>query len=356
VEYDQGTSLWSQLSDIPGENWRVDKPTTSAGLPRSGGLFPHVVTHEFVCAWRIRWAKNSGPQMVWSVGGYAGHGKLPPADTACLALVVQDAGGAAITAAAGDGKVTLRGCLAGGFKTLSATEINGQWEAIVVLHRKNGANSVLRVNGVASTAFNLNDGLIANPIETWGHRIFREDRPLGTSTVYDPTVGGYIQVPNPPSAADLWFFGCDSFNGSLRAAWSALSPTTTTPHDTAFPTGEIHLIEGALSWRRGNGDLLVVGHPYKSTPPLRSVPGVVVTEGDTARALRSPLGIVGRLAAGTDAIQWAEAGPGIGYALAARQDGWIYTAGPRATDPSLPLDAGPYSVVLRRMRDRGGQC
>ena len=341
--FDNGTSLWNRSLDGAQFAWRVDKDLPGDRLRGSTGLWPHTLTHRFIVCWKVRWAPSAHMGMVWSVGGYIGDQILPPADDQSLALTIQDDGAA--TPGFSDGKICLRGAISGGTLTGNAAsvacpQVDGAYEAIVVLERIPGANSRLRVNGVdVATGFTVHDDRFQSPREVWGNRIYFEGR--------------FQQ--NGPNAADEWFEGVDSLSGVIQWAGSIFGTTTTTPHDTSVPTAELELLEGTLAWRGSDGVLLDAGHPHTqggSVPAASSI-SPVFNESETARALRSPDGILGRLAPGEGSTRWAIAGAGIGYALSADEFGNIYTTGPRLAAASLPNDTGPRSQIFRRLIDRG---
>lgn len=342
--FDNGNSLWNRSLDGAQFAWRVDKALPEDKLRGSTGLWPHTLTHRFIVCWKIRWAPSVPMGMVWSVGGYLGDQVFPPDDSQSLAITIQDDGAATPGFLAG--RVAIRGAISGG--SLAATGrhsvacplVDGAYEAIIVLERVPGASSRLRVNGVdIATGFTIHDDRFQSPREVWGNRIWFEGR--------------FQQ--NGPNAADEWFQGIDSLNGVIQWAGTLLGTTTTTPHDTAVSTAEIELLEGTLAWRRSDGVVLDAGHTYTQgglVPAAGSI-SPVFNETETARALRSPDGILGRLSPGDGTVRWAVAGAGIGYALAADQFGNIYTTGPRLADSSLPNDTGPRSQIFRRLVDRG---
>lgn len=335
--YDNGSAFWNQESQTGGVSWKIDKPAVDASLPGTTGLWPHVWNHEYAVAFRIKWGKGQGPMVAYIVGAWDSDYGPPPDPSSVLAIVLNDGGGASITNS--DGAITLRGAVDDGSGNAwvthpdTAADVDNTWEAIIVIQAKRASagNSFLRVNGVASSGFLLRNGQIARPRELFGNRC-------------------YFELDHP-----TWLAGADSFSGFIRAAGSVLAPSSSGVHDAAFPTSDLELIEGILAWRRDDGALLPSGHTYDtaSGPPLRSTPGVVQYEPDTVRALRSPESIMGRLSSSSDSVAWAVSGSGYGYALEARRDGWIYVAGPRTADSSLPYDVGPRATVMRRVRDRG---
>lgn len=335
--YDKGAGLWSREIDAS-LAWKSDKVTVDGSMAGSSGLWIHAPTQGFVVAWKLRWPVGAQTGMVWSVGGYLGHWQDPPSDSDSLCLTVQDDGGA--QAAFSDGGIAFRGAITGGVVGATGTLVDDMWEAIVLIERRVGATSILRVNGVVvKSDLEILQEKLQSPREIWGNRIHNEEHRLNGSAL----APGYF-----------WFPGIDSFDGAIQKAVSAFAPTVTTPHDGVFLTSELEKIEGAMAWRRQTGDLLpLVGHTYKAAAPPRGTGDPLPSETATARALRSPDGIIGLLLPGQDSYGWAVAGSGIGFDHTADKLGNIYTTGPRRVAFSRPNDVGPKASVFRRMIDRG---
>ena len=334
--YDKGSGLWSREIDAS-LTWKSDKVTSDGAVAGSSGLWIHAPTQGFVVAWKLRWPVGAQTGMVWSVGGYLGHWQDPPTDTDSLCLTVQD--DAASTVGFLDGGIALRGAVTGGVIGATGVLVDGMWEAIVLIERRVGANSILRVNGaVITSTLEIFQERFQSPREVWGNRIHNEEHRLAGTTL----APGYF-----------WFSGVDSFDGGVQKAVSMFAPNGAGVHDGVFPLSDLEKIEGSMAWRRQTGDVLAGGHTYKSSAPPRGAGAPLPAETQTARALRSPDGIVGLLLPGQDAYAWAVAGSGIGYDHTADKLGNIYTTGPRRVGAGLHSDEGPKASVFRRMIDRG---
>ena len=344
--YDNGNALWSDFLD--GDfDWRVDKASPTSSLPRSRGLYPHVADQQFTLFFKVRWPLLTHPGIVYMVGAWNTDSTAPASEDGCLALIVQDQGGADVTY--GDGKITLRGAVTNGADTWvtgTAKEVDGAWEAIVTIDRRTAATSRFRVNGTEVTStMHLHQIQIANPREVWGNRIWLE--------------GSIDENVFPLEAIDL-FAGADSFTGELQYAASVFGSSSagtdaSTTHDVPCTDPEIHDIEGALAWRRADGTILdgtTHDHNAADGPPLAGTPNVIINETEVARALRSPDGIVGRLSPGQNSIPWAVSGAGIGYSVSTSAFGEVYTAGPRLAELDND-DTSPRSAIFQKLTDRG---
>ncbi|MCA9001346.1 MAG: hypothetical protein KDB61_05450, partial [Planctomycetes bacterium] len=341
--YDKGSGLWSQQADASLQ-WKKDKLTDTSSLPGATGLWPHTPNQQFLVAWKLRWPKGSGTGMVWSIGGWPGHWQYPSDEANSLALIVQDDGAGSIGYL--DGGIAIRGAVTGGVIATTATEVDGAWEAIVLIERRvTSGTSILRVNGtVVSSALDFFQERFTAPREIWGNRIHNEQH-------------HYNGVSGELALGALWFAGANSYDGAIQKAVSIMAPSTGggVYHDQNFTTAEIELIEGSMAWRRQEGDLLPVTHAYATANgyPPRGSAALLPQETATNRALRSPDGIIGLLLPGQGAFGWAVAGAGIGYDHTVDRLGNIYTTGPWLADDSIPDEAGPRCQVFRRMIDRG---
>lgn len=344
--YDKGSGLWSQQIDAS-LTWKEDKVDDESSLSGSRGLWPHTPGQNFVVAWKLRWPKGSAPGMVWSVGGWLGHWENPALDADTLVVIVQDDATSA-TVQYADGGVTVRGAITGAVQgsTSLAVEVDGMWEAIVLIERRAAAtSSVLRINGnTVATNLDFFPDRFQSAREVWGNRIHNEEH----------------RADGAPAPGTEWMTGADSFDGGIQKAVSIMAPSSGAPnfHDVSFSYlagGEIEKIEGSMAWRRQSGVILPGSHSYDTAggfPPRGSAPDLP-QETATARAMRSPDGIIGLLLPGQDSYGWAVSGSGIGYDHTSDRLGNIYTTGPWLADKTITNEAGPRSQIFRRMIDRG---
>ena len=159
------------------------------------------------------------------------------------------------------------------------------------------------------------------------------DQPLTTLTDTPTPVRGQPSNSNPSGAATE----VEKIEGYLAHKWG------------------IPFVLPAAVAEESATDGLYTGHHFVDDSPTST--GTTSISGfddpDYSRAITSGMGIVGKLAYTGDG-KWAADGAGMGYGVAANEDGEVYTVGPldsEATDP-ITRAAQPW-VQARKIIDKG---
>lgn len=175
--------------------------------------------------------------------------------------------------------------------------------------------------------------------------------------------------PGKPQARDLTFGGTVEHTGSIDHPDEALIFTT--------DATEVELVEGYLAHRLGVPDALPSEvwadgtadrgaqaqdtgagnsqlwkhHPFGGTGRGPQGASSNVLESATARAMRSPKGIVAKWSPSLGDVVWAFAGGGVGYGHARSLKGKVFCVGPVDEDPLTTEE----EVLARALRDFGTQ-